>query len=364
MADPVLASDGFTYERDAIEQWFESHDVSPTTSEPLDDKTLRPNHMARSIIAEWCALHGVPLPTIPQRAAKAAAGGGAASAKPLAEKPRVLCTKHPKEQLRVFCNTCCRGVCVLCAVDSKTCKLHDTQAFETMSEELKSDREEWARAQEECNRSAEQLCAAIQADADAKKQAIDTEAAVLQQRVRAAAAKRSASLSNIVESRALREELLFGASNSSDIVVKQSPAAAAVAAIFDRVRARVPAACAATFQASAGPSRAVGSVAVRDTIIDPEDEVKHRGCVSCLCLHAVANFWKHFVLKPRRLPNVQLFQTIHSSAPPSPLPPNPPPPFFTQQPHSVAPCSRPRKNTRRERAFGGRGQRERCQPPV
>ena len=36
MADPVVASDGFTYERKSIEDWMEGHDVSPTTNQPLE----------------------------------------------------------------------------------------------------------------------------------------------------------------------------------------------------------------------------------------------------------------------------------------------------------------------------------------
>jgi hypothetical protein len=35
MVDPVVAADGFTYERAAIEMWMRSKDVSPRTREPL-----------------------------------------------------------------------------------------------------------------------------------------------------------------------------------------------------------------------------------------------------------------------------------------------------------------------------------------
>ena len=104
---------------------------------------------------------------------------------PLLQKPQVMCAAHPKEQLRVFCQDCCHSVCVLCAVDVKLCKKHGTEALDTLIEELKTEREEWARAQEECQRGAEQLCLHIQADADAKIQRISNEAATLQQQVRA-----------------------------------------------------------------------------------------------------------------------------------------------------------------------------------
>eukprot|EP00983_Pelagomonas_calceolata_P133785 1161997-Pelagomonas_calceolata.AAC.4 len=33
MRDPVLATDGYSYERAAIEQWFRSHDTSPMSNQ-------------------------------------------------------------------------------------------------------------------------------------------------------------------------------------------------------------------------------------------------------------------------------------------------------------------------------------------
>ena len=52
MNDPHIASDGHTYERDAIERWFRQHRTSPVTNEVLSDHTLRPNHNLRSMISE------------------------------------------------------------------------------------------------------------------------------------------------------------------------------------------------------------------------------------------------------------------------------------------------------------------------
>ena len=49
MVDPVSAADGQTYERRAIEEWFTSAATSPLTGEPLKDKTLRPNFLARAL---------------------------------------------------------------------------------------------------------------------------------------------------------------------------------------------------------------------------------------------------------------------------------------------------------------------------
>ena len=44
MTDPVVAADGYTYERKAIENWLERHDASPTTNQILKDKNLWPNY--------------------------------------------------------------------------------------------------------------------------------------------------------------------------------------------------------------------------------------------------------------------------------------------------------------------------------
>jgi len=272
MADPVMASDGFTYEREFMELWMAGHDTSPTTREPLEHKFLIPNHVMRRQIATWCEQNGVPVPVAPKPADKPAAAGGGAAAAPLLHKPQVTCTTHPKEQLRVFCRDCCHGVCVLCAVDTKRCKAHGTEALDTLIEELQTDREGWARAQEECRSGAEEVCAVIQADADAKKQAIDNEAAALQQQVRAAAEERAAALGTIVHKRQQREELVVGAAASPELAVKGSAAAAVVASALDRPKASISPGSAAEFRAAAAPAAAVGHVLVADAVFDPEDE--------------------------------------------------------------------------------------------
>lgn len=54
MQDPYVASDGFTYEKEAIEAWFSSgHDTSPLTNAKVDKKKLIPNHSLRSAIRRW-----------------------------------------------------------------------------------------------------------------------------------------------------------------------------------------------------------------------------------------------------------------------------------------------------------------------
>lgn len=57
MIDPVMASDGHTYEREAIEQWLQTHDTSPKTNEKLEDKKLNSNHYVRSDILEFLDNH-------------------------------------------------------------------------------------------------------------------------------------------------------------------------------------------------------------------------------------------------------------------------------------------------------------------
>jgi hypothetical protein len=270
MADPVVASDGITYERDAIEQWMAGHDVSPITNAPFDHKLLIPNVTVRKQIASWCEQNSVPLPSAPKRQARPAAGGGSAQAAQLL-KPQVTCALHGDEELRVFCRDCCRGVCILCAVDVDVCKSHRTKAFKPLLEELKVDREAWARAQEECNQGVEHLCAHIQADGDAKKQAIDAEVAALQQQARSAAASRSAVFGAIALKRREREELVAAAAASPDIAVKDSAAAAVVASAMDRAKGPIPPASAAEFSAALAPAAAVGLLDVTAAAVDPED---------------------------------------------------------------------------------------------
>ena len=52
LEDPVIAMDGFTYERAAITTWFQRHDTSPMTRVVIPP-TLIPNVGKRSEIANW-----------------------------------------------------------------------------------------------------------------------------------------------------------------------------------------------------------------------------------------------------------------------------------------------------------------------
>jgi hypothetical protein len=53
MFDPVVASDGRTYERNAIQTWLSTKNTSPMTKEPIIDKTLRTNWAIRSAIQRF-----------------------------------------------------------------------------------------------------------------------------------------------------------------------------------------------------------------------------------------------------------------------------------------------------------------------
>ncbi|CAI5931917.1 unnamed protein product [Closterium sp. NIES-64] len=53
MVEPVLAADGYTYEKAAIQMWLERADLSPITNEPMPHKHLMPNLVVRDLIADW-----------------------------------------------------------------------------------------------------------------------------------------------------------------------------------------------------------------------------------------------------------------------------------------------------------------------
>jgi hypothetical protein len=53
MKDPVLASDGHSYERASITKWLATKSTSPVTGEQLDKGMLVPNHQLRSEMESW-----------------------------------------------------------------------------------------------------------------------------------------------------------------------------------------------------------------------------------------------------------------------------------------------------------------------
>ena len=53
MIDPVLAADGHTYERAAIDRWFQKSSVSPMTGQRVKSRDVLPNFTIKSMIQEW-----------------------------------------------------------------------------------------------------------------------------------------------------------------------------------------------------------------------------------------------------------------------------------------------------------------------
>jgi len=51
--DPVMTSDGQTYERSAISRWLENHDTSPTTNSKLDNKNLITNFVIKQLVKSY-----------------------------------------------------------------------------------------------------------------------------------------------------------------------------------------------------------------------------------------------------------------------------------------------------------------------
>ena len=53
MEDPVVATDGYSYERASIREWLAGNDTNPMTGERLANKTLTPNRNLKSNIQTW-----------------------------------------------------------------------------------------------------------------------------------------------------------------------------------------------------------------------------------------------------------------------------------------------------------------------
>ena len=52
MMDPVIAVDGYSYERQAIQTWFKKNNRSPVTNKKINSSILIPNHNLRNTITE------------------------------------------------------------------------------------------------------------------------------------------------------------------------------------------------------------------------------------------------------------------------------------------------------------------------
>ncbi|KAA8529070.1 hypothetical protein F0562_033442 [Nyssa sinensis] len=64
MRDPVIVATGQTYERSYIQRWIDCGNTScPKTQQKLQNLTLTPNYVLRSLITQWCMNHNVEQPT-------------------------------------------------------------------------------------------------------------------------------------------------------------------------------------------------------------------------------------------------------------------------------------------------------------
>ena len=71
MTDPVIGSDGITYERAAIQQWFSmGHTTSPVTRAPMTSQSLVPNYALKALIEEG-GMTAQAAPTAPATTAAA-----------------------------------------------------------------------------------------------------------------------------------------------------------------------------------------------------------------------------------------------------------------------------------------------------
>ena len=58
MTDPVIAADGFCYDRSSIKKWMRQHDFSPMSGKPLSSYEVTTNYHLRSMVNKWA--HALP----------------------------------------------------------------------------------------------------------------------------------------------------------------------------------------------------------------------------------------------------------------------------------------------------------------
>ncbi|EYU40644.1 hypothetical protein ABFS82_14G056500 [Erythranthe guttata] len=63
MRDPVIIASGQTFDKPFIRKWLQAgNKTCPRTQQVLSHTILTPNHLIRTMIAQWCKNHGVKLP--------------------------------------------------------------------------------------------------------------------------------------------------------------------------------------------------------------------------------------------------------------------------------------------------------------
>ncbi|KAF7827691.1 U-box domain-containing protein 11 [Senna tora] len=64
MRDPVIVATGQTYERSYIQRWIDGGNATcPKTQQKLQNLTLTPNYVLRSLITQWCIDNNIEQPT-------------------------------------------------------------------------------------------------------------------------------------------------------------------------------------------------------------------------------------------------------------------------------------------------------------
>lgn len=53
MTEPVMTSNGYTYEKESIEKWLKNHNNEPLTNEVIVEKNIFPNRFVKKKIDEW-----------------------------------------------------------------------------------------------------------------------------------------------------------------------------------------------------------------------------------------------------------------------------------------------------------------------
>ncbi|XP_071686340.1 U-box domain-containing protein 10-like [Rutidosis leptorrhynchoides] len=65
MRDPVIVSTGQTYERSYIQRWIDCGNTTcPKTQQKLQNVTLTPNYVLRSLITQWCITNNIEQPNL------------------------------------------------------------------------------------------------------------------------------------------------------------------------------------------------------------------------------------------------------------------------------------------------------------
>lgn len=92
MTDPVIASDGYSYERSAIEEWFRTSNKSPVTNQALSDRSLQANVNLKQAIDAYRETHHL--------AARPAPAQTRPAARPSLAQTRTTATLRPQETSR------------------------------------------------------------------------------------------------------------------------------------------------------------------------------------------------------------------------------------------------------------------------